>query len=208
MLRRVLEYAGPEDSDFPGCVAVPMTPEQFESYNGDLKIEYWSRAEGTAWIVRDLPSPDHEHPGSILSGLVTRISQERGSPIRCCGTPRMDLEDSAGETVESTAPDQCVYLNPGAFLPSGKASVLGRDPHPDVVLEVDHTTDIRRRKLDIYRRLGYPEVWAETPDAPSASRPRGVAPGLTIYLLEAGRYRKATESVAFPTWRRVRSTSP
>ena len=40
----------------------------------------------------------------------------------------------------------------------------------------------------------------DTPDESSPNRPRGVRPGLTIYLLEEGRYRTADESRAFPTW--------
>ena len=38
----------------------------------------------------------------------------------------------------------------------------------------------------------------EVPDAPSPNRPRGLRPGLTIHLLEDGRYRAAVESRAFP----------
>ena len=67
---------------------------------------------------------------------------------------------------------------------------------PDVVLEVDHTTDVRRRKLGIYEAWGFPEVWVLVPPE---SRMR--APGLNIHLLRGGRYREAPESSAFPGWR-------
>ena len=41
----------------------------------------------------------------------------------------------------------------------------------------------------------------EVPDAPSPSRPHGRRPGLTIHLLEHGRFRVAAASRAFPGWR-------
>ena len=56
------------------------------------------------------------------------------------------------------------------------------------------------RKLGIYRRWRFPEIWVETPDAPSPSRPRGVVPGLSIYILGDDVYRKTPVSAALPTW--------
>ena len=80
------------------------------------------------------------------------------------------------------------------------AMVVGEDDFPDVVLEVDHTTDARRGKLPLYESWGFPEVWVDVPEAPSPSRPRSRRPGLTIHLLEGGRYREAADSRAFPGW--------
>ena len=79
--------------------------------------------------------------------------------------------------------------------------VAGRHHYPDVVLEVDHTTDVRGGKLGRYASWGFPELWVEVPEHWTPSRPRGLAPGLTIYLLEEGRYRESPESRAFPGWR-------
>ena len=73
---------------------------------------------------------------------------------------------------------------------------MDNDPLPDVVLEVDHTTDVRRRKLGIYEAWGFPEVWVLVPPE---SRLR--TPGLDVHLLRDGRYREAPESAAFPGWR-------
>ena len=192
------EYDGPEDPDYPGCVPIPMRVEQFDNYEGG--VEYWSRERGIALICRD-GGPAHEIPGGMLPGLLTRVEQERGSPIRCCGALRMVATDPAGETAEGMHPDQSVYLRPGAWMPSGRSTVVGRDPCPDVVLEVDNTTDVRRHKLGVYARWGFPEVWVETPDEPTPSRPRRVVPGLTIYVLDQGDYRQSVQSMALPTWR-------
>ena len=150
----VHEYDGPEDPDYPGCVPIPMTVEQFDNYEGG--VEYWSRESGTALICRD-GGPAHEIPGGMLPGLLTRIELERGSPIRCCGALKMVAEDPVGQTAEGMHPDQSIYLRPGAWLPSGRSTVVGRDPRPDVVLEVDNTTDVRRHKLGVYGRWGFPE---------------------------------------------------
>ena len=100
--------------------------------------------------------------------------------------------------------DQSLYLHPaGARLPMD-AMEIGRHDYPDVVLEVDHTTDVRRGKLGLYEAWGFPEIWADTPEAGYAvKRPAGVSPGMTIYLLEGGVYRTAGQSRAFPGWTAV-----
>ena len=69
-----------------------------------------------------------------------------------------------------------------------------------MVLEVDHTTDVRRGKLKLYESWGFPELWVEVPDRWVASRPGRLVPGLTIHLLKDGVYRVSPESVAFPGW--------
>ena len=69
--------------DFPGCDPVSLpTWEDVWAYDG--RIEYWSAEAGTAWVLRDA-GPVHEIPPHLLSELLTRISLERGSRIRCAG---------------------------------------------------------------------------------------------------------------------------
>ena len=57
---------------------------------------------------------------------------------------------------------------------SGPAINVDQDPLPDVVLEVDHTTDVRRGKLRLYEAWGFPEVWVlvppESPGTPARAR--------------------------------------
>ena len=81
------------------------------------------------------------------------------------------------------------------------ALVVGRGRYPDVVLEVDHTTDVRWGKLKLYEAWGFPELWVEVPERRTPSRPKSRMPGLAIHLLEDGAYRQSPESVAFPGWR-------
>ena len=79
---------------------------------------------------------------------------------------------------------------------SGSVIDVDADPLPDVVLEVDHTTDVRRRKLGIYQECGFPEIWVLVPWA-SSRRERGLA----IHVRGEDGYREEPESAAFPGWR-------
>ena len=184
--------------DFPGCDPVSL-PTWDDVWAYEKRIEYWLRETGTAWVLRDA-GPVHENAPNLLSELLTRMCLERGSRFLLAGAVYLMERDEDGEPRQVLVADQTVYLDRSVWRPRDPAVVLGVDPLPDVLLEVDHTTDIRRNKLPVYEAWGFPEVWVDTPDEPSPNRPRGVRPGLTIYLLEEGRYRTADESRAFPTW--------
>ena len=183
--------------DFPGCNPLRMTWEEVWRYDG--RIEYWDAASSTAWILRDAGSV-HQVAPSVLGEILTRIGLERGSRIRRFGAVFLMERDGAGRPHRVMAADQTVYLRPGRWLPRDPAIVRGEDPLPDLILEVDHTTDVRRNKLALYESWGFPEVWVETPDEPSPSRPSRLRPGLTIYVLDEGRFRTVDESRALPTW--------
>ena len=111
------------------------------------------------------------------------------------------LRDHRGRPQSIMQADESLYLHPADARMPAAAMVVGEDDFPDVVLEVDHTTDARRGKLPLYESWGFPEVWVDVPEAPSPSRPRSRRPGLTIHLLEGGRYRVAADSRAFPGWK-------
>ena len=176
-----------------------MTREEFELR--EERLELWDARAETAWVVRDFPSPTHERPGHKLPALVDRIAAVRGSPIECFGTMGLLQRGRAGAPRRVMQADQSVYLRPDrAVLPGVEAMVVGEHDPPDVVLEVDHTTDVRRGKLPQYEAWGFPELWVEVPDQAARSRPRRLVPGLTIYLLEQDGYRTVAESRAFPGW--------
>ena len=185
---------------FPGCVRVPMKRE------GHLRrsrpIELWDAGAGAAWRLRDGPGPAHEAPGQTFAQLVERISAVRGKPIRCFGTTGLVLRRGEGEGPGLVPhPDQIVYLGAQRPRPAGGHGLLVDGySQPDVVLEVDHTTDVRRGKLRLYESWGVPELWVEVPDEPSRNRPAGLRPGLTIHLLDGGIYRRSPVSRAFPGW--------
>ena len=185
--------------EFPGCRTIQLSCEEAATYEG--RIEFWDARLETAWVAEPT-SPDHEYPSQTLVALTDRIASVRGSPIRCFGSMDLLLQDEHGEPFRILQADQTVYLDPGrAELLGTSAMVVGKNRFPDVVLEVDHTTDVRPSKLGLYKSWGFPEVWVEVPDRRAPSRPRSRLPGLTIHLREGDAYREVDESRAFPGWR-------
>ena len=189
--------------DFVGCEAVPMSPVQYSRF--EERLEIWDAELQTAWIVRESPPGlIHESPSQRLAGLAERIAAVRGSPIACCGAPGLMVTDRRGDPRRVMRPDQAIYVSPTRAELEGRGAILvGEQRLPDLVMEVDNTTDVRRGKLKLYESWGFPELWVEVPDWESPSRPAGLRPGLTIHLLEGGAYRISPASRAFPGWRAV-----
>ena len=185
--------------EFPGCRSFTLKCGEVGTYEG--RFEFWDAATETAWAVREPTSATHELPSHCIPALCEVIGSVRGSPIKCFGAMDLELLDEHGERRRILQADQSVYLHPGrARLPDARGMVVGEHDFPDVVLEVDHTTDVRRGKLWFYEEWGFPEVWVEVPERDSPSRSRGRRPGLTIHLLEGDSYRTARASLAFPGW--------
>ena len=181
---------------FPGCKPVHLPREELELYDG--RLEFWDGATETAWVCEP-NSPCHEKPGGALPGLAERIAAVRGSPITCYGSMDLMVRDEYGSPQRILQADQSLYLHPGrARLPGAVAMEWGEHDFPDVVLEMDHTTNVYRGKLRLYEAWGFPEVWVEVPSYRAASRAKSRRAGLTIHVLEGGVYRESPESVAFP----------
>ena len=175
---------------------LPMCAEERARYDGHL--EFWDRATQTALEVRE-QGPQHEFPPQKLAGLLERIALVRGKPIHCFGTMSLHLLGEDGRTERMMEPDQALYLHPerSALLARSQRMVVGSTEYPDVVLEVDNTTNVRRSKLTLYEAWRFPEVWVEVPDA----SPRPVKwHGLTIFVLQDGAYQEVAASRAFPGW--------
>ena len=188
----------PSGLEFPGCKPVHLPCGEIETYDG--RLEFWDARTETAWVCEPT-SPYHEQPSQTLAALVHTIAEVRGSPIKCYGAMDLLVRDARGQRRWIMQADQSVYLHPRrAHLPGPTAMVVGENDFPDVVLEVDYSTDVRRGKLGLYESWGFPEVWVEVPDRRAPSRPRGRMAGLTIHVLEAGTYRVSGESRAFPGW--------
>ena len=180
---------------FPGCKPVRLPREELELYDG--RLEFWDGATETAWVCEP-NSPYHEKPGGALPSLVERIAQVRGSPITCYGSMDLMVRNEGGLPWRILQADQSVYLHPGrARLPGAVAMEVGEHDLPDVVLEVDHTTDVYRGKLRLYEAWGFPEVWVEVPNYRAASRPKRRRAGLTIHVLEGDVYRSCRRAGRF-----------
>ena len=194
---RRAQSAEPESLQFPGCRPVRIARDEIADYEG--RIEYWNADTEVAMVCEPV-SVYHEHPPQRLVRLTDRIAQTRGSPIESFGAADLLVRDAHGRHLRILQADQTVYLRPRVARPWGPAIEIGSDLLPDVVLEVDNTTDVRRGKLGIYESWGFPEVWVEVPDTASPSRPAGLHPGLTIYLLGNEGFHTAPTSRAFPGW--------
>ena len=187
----------PTAADFPGCKPVRLPREELDDC--EMRLEYWDAGTETAWIC-DPVSSYHEGPARLLTESARLIAQVRGAPVKCLGSTDLTERDAYGEPRLIMQADEMVYLHPARARLPVPVLTIGENDFPDVVLEVDHTTDARRRKLPQYEAWGFPEVWIEVPEADAPSRPRRRRSGLTIHLLEDGAYRQAAASRAFPGW--------
>ncbi len=188
----------PTAVEFPGCRPVRVRREELEDY-GDRRFEYWDARTEIAMVAEN-PTTHHEWGAMRLASCVTLIAAKRGAPIDLIGAAALVVRGPDGRKERVMSADQVVYVHPAEARPSGRDIEYGVDTLPDVVLEVDYSTDVRRRKLRIYEAWGFPEVWVEVPDASWSYRPKSRRSALTIHVLEAGRYVEAAVSRAFPGW--------
>ena len=196
-VRRDPELAPLRAADFPGCEAVHISPEEIEEYDG--RVEYWEARTGTAMVLRETTT-HHEEPSQRLAALAALIAAARGSAIETYGTSALVRFDARFKPRVLMQGDQIVYVRPPFAADLGPRVDVDDERLPDVVLEVDHSTDVRVRKLRLYEAWGFPEVWVDVPDERPPSRPKSRLPGLTIHVLEDGRFRTAESSRAFPGW--------
>ena len=182
---------GPKD--FPGCESFHLPASEIEHYEG--RLEFWDGRTETAWKVCEPTSIQHEGPSRRLVQMATRVAALRGSRIACFGSADLVRLDTAGRKRWLMQADEVLYLHPDRTRLWGPAIDVDGDPLPDVVLEVDHTTDVRRRKLEIYKGAGFPEIWVLVPWEASVR-----APGLTIHVCRQDGYREEASSRAFPGW--------
>ena len=182
---------GPED--FPGCEPFHLPESALEHYEG--RLEFWDGASETAWKVSEPTTIYHEGPSRRLVEMATRVAALRGSRIVSFGSSDLVRRDASGRLRWLMQADEVLYLHPERVRLEAKIDV-DVDPLPEVVLEVDHSTDVRRCKLGIYMESGFPEIWVLVPW--EASRR---APGLAIHVRRGGGYREEESSRAFPGWK-------
>ena len=190
-----LQFAEPRGTySLSGCRAVPMTEAERAAYAG--RMAYWDGELELAWEVHD-HSRHHEGACFRLGRVIGAIAQIRGTPIELLRSTDLQERNAAGKRLHAAQADELVYLDP-AGVPLDDVVLIGRSPLPDVLVEVDLTTDVRDRKLKLYAEWGIPELWVEVPDAEMRSKRK--RPELTVYILEDGEFYKRAESQAFPTW--------
>ena len=195
--------------EFVGCDAMPVNYGQYMLLRQEKRrIELWDKNAGMAWELRDGPTGMHEWPIYQLKEMMVLMAAVRGIAVPCYGSRGLALVDDNGQRLRVLHPDQSVYLHrPLSYDGHGDIPVR-RCGFPDIVMEVDNTTDTRKGKLKLYEDMGVPELWIDVPelslDYPGQKpprRPRGLVPGLTIFLLQDGRYREHPASRALRGWK-------
>ena len=191
---RGLGSAAYRPEDFPGCESFHLPASEIDHYEGPLEL--WDGVTETAWKVCEPTSIQHEQPSRQLAQMAGQIAMLRGSRIVCFGSADLVRLDAAGRKRWLMQADEVLYLHPDRVRLQGPAIDVDADPLPEVVQEVDHTTDVRRRKLGIYKESGFPEIWVVVPWEASVR-----APGLAIHVRRGAEYREEGESRAFPGWK-------
>ena len=133
-------------------------------------------------------SPEHEHDATAIEALIVAFCDEVDIVLETFGRATWRIEALA-KGVEA---DGCYYVENAQRIIGKRDIHLPDDPPPDVVLEVDLTTDVRH-KFPIYAALGMAEVWRYDGETIQFYRLRNgdyveisgsdVLPGLTRELL-------------------------
>ena len=186
-------------TDRPVSIPIPLRQRRSVgcfTYPHEGRLEFWDARTETAWKVCEPTSIYHEQPSRRLVEMATRVASLRGSRIVCFGSSDLVRHDAAGRKRWLMQADEVLYLHPDRSRLQGPAIDVDEDPLPEVVLEVDHTADVRRRKLEIYKECGFPEIWVLVPWESSVR-----APGLAIHVRRGEGYRMEAASWAFPGWK-------
>ena len=190
----------PGSADFPGCESFHLPASEIDRYEG--RLEFWDGDTETAWKVCEPTSIQHEAPCQELAQMAGRFAMLRGSRIACFGSADLVRLDATGRKRWLMQADQVLYLHPDRVRLQGPAIDVDADPLPDVVLEVDHTTDVRRRKFGhlqgerVSGSLGAGAVGVvgarAGADDPRASRRTGIARSRRAGPSRGGRRRRFT----------------
>ena len=176
---------------FPRLRVVPPAGER-------AIVHYEGRLGGTASPRRGRSAspPPFSTRSRLLGQMARRFAMMRARESQASDLVR---RDGAGRRRWLMQADEVLvlYLHPDRARLQGPAIDVDEDPLPDVVLEVDHTTDVRRRKLGpSTRRAGF---WRSGCWCRGRSSVR--APGLAIHVRRGAGYREEGENRAFPGWK-------
>jgi Uma2 family endonuclease len=128
------------------------TYERLLAENNPGRGKRFTYDNGTLQIM--VLSYRREHPNRKLALIVELVSMEWELDIEATGSITIKRPD----LYKGFEPDSCFYIqNAGALR--GKSELdFTVDPAPDLVIEVDITTD-SMNKFPIFAAVGVPEVW-------------------------------------------------
>lgn len=146
---------------------------------GDRRLRH-SYDDGTLEIMS--PLKRHDRAKTLLGRLIEMAAYELDVDIQSIGSTTL----RRSERRKGLEPDECYYVAHEAEVRDKEDYVPGRDPPPDLAVEVDVTNSSVDR-MHIYANLGVPEVWRLRDGALSFWR-----------LTSRGKYVRSTRSQAFP----------
>jgi Uma2 family endonuclease len=146
---------------------------------GDRHESLFHYIDGNLEIMSPLSL--HEGSNRFIDDLIRAFSDELEIDLRKLGSLLMRIP----ELKVGGEPDSCYYIKNEMAIRAQENIIVGQDPPPDLVIEVDITNPSDRR-LPIYARLGVPEVW------------RYDGYSLEFLSLENGEYTPIESSLSFP----------
>ncbi len=156
-----------------------QTFEQILTESGDKRNNRFYYLNGTLEIMSPLAL--HERSNRFIDDLIRVLSDELDIELCKCGSLLMRIPDRK----LGAEPDSCYYIKNEPLIREKTEIIMGQDPPPDLVLEVDITNPSDRR-LPIYALLGIPEVWVYD------------GYGIKFLALENGEYLSIEKSLSFP----------
>ena len=148
---------------------------------GDRRLRH-SYERGTLELMS--PLKRHDSVKTLLARLIEMAAYELEIEIQGIGSTTLRRR----ERLRGLEPDECYYVAHEAEVRYKADYVPGRDPPPDLAVEVDVTSSSLDR-LQIYADLGVPEVWRFKDEQLSFWR-----------LTRSGKYARSRRSRAFPCW--------
>ena len=155
------------------------TYERLLDERGDDPVPRFNFDRGDLEIMS--PSCEHEEYKSTFAQIIDVVVEELSINSRKLGSTTFKRK----EVARGFEPDACYYIQSFDRLRGRRRIDLLVDPPPDLIIEIDVTTDSMKKK-GIYAALGVPEVW------------RYDGTRLTILELEAGVYVERGASLALP----------
>lgn len=146
---------------------------------GDRRKTLFHYINGTLEIMSPLSL--HEGSNRFIEALLGVFTDELEIDMRRLGSLLMKIP----ELKLGAEPDSCYYIQNEPIIRGKEVIIVGQDPAPDLVLEVDITNPSDRR-LPIYALLAVPEVW------------RYDGYSLEFLALENGAYQPIAKSLSFP----------
>ncbi len=124
----------------------------------------------------------HEQWKKTLAMLIECLAEELGLPFVSVGNVTVAREDLD----RGFEPDECYYIQNAARVVAVKALDFGRDPPPDLAVEIEKSRTVIDR-LPLYAAVGVPELWRYNGNA------------LIVLRLQADKtYAPVTASPTFP----------